>query len=285
MPVMPVWLCGYTLFRYTMAGPPVASTMYSLSTAVRPNDSSPGARAVQAKQAVHALFIREQAHRRHPVEHRDALLRHGPLERLRHQARGERPAGRRPPPRVVVRLVAHILAVLVRRERHAELHELQKAARRARRLAQRDVAVHPPAAIERLGQIAHAVAVASREGELVIRLLVAARVARGAHAHTLREQHHIAHAQVPQAVRRVVAGAAAAHHHGLRRDGRQGKAAQCEFRPLHGRALTGGAGGSRRPRSAPARWRSPDRRPPPRRRRPPRPPAGRTGGSASRPPR
>ena len=199
----------------------------------------PEAVHVQREQAVHAPRLHDQAHHLHPVAQARAPLQRAPLQRLGHGAGGERPDGRSAHPGVVVRLVAHEFAVAVRGEGHAQQVELQERARRSRRLAQRGIAVHAAAREQVARHLAGAVRRAGGQGELVIGLLVAARVARGARLPPLGHEADVRHAVGAEPVRGVVPGAARAHHE---------RARAKDLHLLPPFLLRGGAGGSRRPR-------------------------------------
>ena len=146
--------------------------------------------AVQAEQAAHAVFAGQNAENQRVIQHRHAARAHAFFQRFGHVAAGQRPGRGGPAAGVMVGLVADILAHLVGRERHAELHELEEGARRTGGFAQGDVAVHIGAA-QRARHLADAVAVVPGERELVIGLFVAARVAGSAAVHALGDEQDL----------------------------------------------------------------------------------------------
>ena len=99
-----------------------------------------------------------------------------PRERVHHLLRGPRARRRGAAALVVVRAVAGVPAEAVVRKRHAELDEAVERLGRVLRLAERDVAVHAAAREEVLGQQPRRVGHPAVEGELVVGLLVRARV-------------------------------------------------------------------------------------------------------------
>ena len=162
---------------------------------------------LQTQKAAHAVCTRHDAEGEAVIHDFDGLGAHARLQRLGHKPAGERPGGAGAAARIVVGLIADVFSVGVLREGHAQARQAQEAFRRMRRLAKRRIAVDvlmPQFARER----AHAVALVARKRELVIRLFIAARVARGAGVHVLREQHKIALAEHIEPVRRVEARAA-----------------------------------------------------------------------------
>ena len=164
----------------------------------------------KAQQAAYAVCVRQNMKSKRIIHHRHAARVYAFFQRLGYIAARERPRGGRAAARVVVGLVADIFAHFVCRERHAQLHQLEKGARRAGRLAQRDVAVHiRPAQCAR--KIAHTVAVIPGKAQLIVGLLVAARIARGAAVHPLGDQQYLL-PQRRKAVGRVQPRAAGADH-------------------------------------------------------------------------
>ena len=210
----------------------------------------PGPRQVERQQAEHRAVLHQQAHRLHLAKNADAFAPDALFQRLGHKARGERPSRGRALARVVVGLVARILPEAVAREGDAQAHQLHEAAHRAGSLRERGVAVHAAALEQGFGHLLHGVRCVPAEGELVVGLLVAARVARRAHLHALGDDRHIRAPEVIQAVRGVKARAAAADYQRVQRIDRDLTARACdlvfcqrESPPSH---LTDGECGSRR---------------------------------------
>ena len=179
---------------------------------------------IQADKAGHAAFIGEHTHGQRMVKDFHAPGPDGMLQRLGHVAAGQRPRGGRAPAGVVIRLITHILAVFVRGKRHAQRRQLEEAPGGVCGLAQGGIAMHI-AALERLCHVAHTVRVIAGKGQLVVGLLVAARVAGGAAEQVFCHQGQVTLAQGGQGIRRVQPRAARADHH----------RADCAF--LHGHSL------------------------------------------------
>ena len=217
---------------------------------------------VERQQTLYRTVLRQQANGLHPVENADALARNAALERLGHESGGQRACRSRTLARVVVGLVADILAVLVGRERHAEIRQLHKGAERTGRLGQRGVAVDTAAGEQRFRHLLHGIRAVGGDGQLVIGLLVAAGVARCADVHALGEDGDVLSAEVVQPVGGVVARTARADHQRIERDDRYLAACKGQlcFQHSASLSLTGGGCGSRRPRSGSGRWQSPDGR-------------------------
>ena len=150
---------------------------------------------------------------------------HRPDQRETHLARGVRPAARRAPFRVVVGLVADVLAEFVAGERHAEVHEIHEAAHRHRGLDQRHIAVHRAAVEERPAEQRGRIRLGAVDAELVVGLLVAAGVDRSAAVQPFGEQQHIVHAERLEPERRRESRRAGADH-------------QCVDRPFHSRPIS-----------------------------------------------
>ena len=134
---------------------------------------------------------------------------------LGHQAGGQRAAGGGALARVVVGLVADVLAEGVVGEGDAEIDQLVEAARAHGGLDERDVAVHGAAGEERFGHAADGVGFAPGEGELVVGLLVRAGVARRSHVHALGDDGDVLLSQRNERVGGVVPGASGAHDNGV----------------------------------------------------------------------
>ncbi len=157
-------------------------------------------RLVQAEQPDHALHARlfrgEQANHLAAVEHRQPAPLHFARQRRDINMEVFGPAEWRVP-RVVIRLIAHIPPVTVVREGHAQAHQMVKRLRGEQRLDQRDIPMHAPAVEQTLRHLATAIRLAAGEGELIIRLLVAAGIIGRAPAHLFRDDQQIL---APQAV-------------------------------------------------------------------------------------
>ena len=223
---------------------------------------------IQAQKAANAVFVRQNPEGERVVEHGDSARKRAFFQRFGHEAARERPGGRGAGAHVVVGAVAGVFAVFVAGERHAQLYELEKALRRACRLAQRDIAVYI-VPFERLRHRADAVAVVSGQREAIVGLLVAAGVARGAAVEAVGDEQTVL-AERGEPVGGVEPGAAGTDH---RRTG-------CNL--FH---FTASAARSRRLRRAPARRNSPaarSSRPAP---CAPRPRACQTAGRAAARPR
>ena len=195
---------------------------------------------VQTQKTANAVFVRQNLKGERVVEHGNSARERAFFQRLGHEAARERPGRGSARAHVVVGAVAGVFAVFIAGERHAQLHELEEALRRARRLAQRDVAVHV-VPLERLRHRADAVAVVSGQREAIVGLLVAAGVARGAAVEAVGDEQTVL-AERGEPVGGVEPGAAGTDY---RRTG-------CNL--FH---FTASAARSRRPRRAPARRNSP----------------------------
>ena len=157
-------------------------------------------------QRGHASGVPDHAHRQGSIEDRDAPLADRALQCLRHHPAGQGSRGGGPAARIMVRLVACVFPVRVRGKRHAQLTELQEARRAERRLTQGDIAVDiaPP---EGRSEVAHAVGVVAAERQLIVGLLVAARIPGGSRVHVLRHQQAV-YPQLAERIRGVQSGAA-----------------------------------------------------------------------------
>ena len=149
------------------------------------------------------------------VDDLHALAQHRALQRLGHIAGGQRPTGGGAGARIVIGLVACVFAVFVGGKGHAQLHQVHEAACGIGGLTKGMLAHDAAARIKGLGQLSHAVTVRAGEGELIISLLVAARIAGGAHQPPLGDDGNIPHAEVVKAIGGAVAGAARADDQGM----------------------------------------------------------------------
>ena len=170
---------------------------------------------VQAKQAANRTAVRQNFDDLCLVQHRHALGLHGSFQTFGHLLAGVGSHAGGAAARVVVGLVADVLAVAVAGERHAQLDQLQEALGRERGLAQGNITIHAAARKQCVGHLAHAVGVAPGQGQLVVGLFVAAGVAAGSARAVFGDQHNIPLAQLPQAVGGVKARCAAADHGGI----------------------------------------------------------------------
>ena len=122
----------------------------------------------------------------------EAVVRDVALPLAERIAAAARPGG------IVVGLVPGVLAEGVAGKRHAEFDEVEERARRERGLGERNVAMHAAAGEERLGERQGRIGFVARKPELVVRLLVGARVDGGAHLKPLGGDADVLDAQVAQ---------------------------------------------------------------------------------------
>ncbi len=118
---------------------------------------------IDAQQAAHAGFIREDAEGQDLFQHGHVPCADAFFEGLGHVAAGQRAHGGGPAANVMVSLVAHKLPHVIAGEGYAQLSQLQEAPGGACGLAQGDVAVHV-LPLEGSGHVAHAVALIPGQG-------------------------------------------------------------------------------------------------------------------------
>ena len=153
-----------------------------------------------AGHARDGLPVGEDLHRPPIVQKGNALAGAGALQGLGHVFGGQGAAGGGPTAGVMVGLVARVFAVFVGGEGNAQLHQAEEAAGGVGRLAQGMLSHDAAPGVEGVRHFAHAVPVRAAEGELVVGLLVAARVAGGAHAPSLGEDGDVRDPQVVELI-------------------------------------------------------------------------------------
>ena len=142
-------------------------------------------------------------------------------ERPAHLPRRVRADGRRPLPGIVVGLVADELAVGIPGKGYAQVDQANEGPGRKAGFDQGEVAVHAPAGEVRFGHHGGCIGVVAAHRELVVGLLVAAGVDRGAHLKALGDDQHVFDAPLLQLHGGVQARGPAADHQGV--DPRQGQ--------------------------------------------------------------
>ena len=141
----------------------------------------------------------------------NAARRHRFAQALDHHLAGERPGGGGALRGIMVGLIADELAPLVAGEGHAQERQLHERARRERRHGVGVIAVRAAARIERLRHGLDRFRARAAQAELIVGLLVAARVSAGAGGKIVGDQQHV-HAGLFQLVRRVQPRRARADH-------------------------------------------------------------------------
>ena len=167
---------------------------------------------VQAHHPGHAGFIRRDPASQQMIQDAGPMPPGRLFQRFGHEPAGERPGGRSPQAAVVIGAVAHIFPERVGGKGHAQRRQPQEAGDGGRRFAQGGIAVHV-VAHQRPGQRPHAVTLVPGQGQLKIRLLIAAGVAGGARVHVFRDQGAAFLSQHHQPVHGVESGTAGPHHH------------------------------------------------------------------------
>ena len=142
------------------------------------------------------------------------------LQLLHHGPRGVRADRGCPAARVMVGLVADELPVPVLREGDPQVAQPQEGPGRHGGLGQRVVAVHGPAAEQGVGHLNDGVRFVAGQRQLVVGLLVRARVARGPGAHVVGDHDDVGLPELPEPVSTAEPGRAGADHHGVRGDHR-----------------------------------------------------------------
>ena len=165
--------------------------------------------------ARHGLVVVEDLD--HPLKINDlnSLAEAGLFQGLGHVLGGQGAAGGGAGTGIVIRLVPRVLTELVGGEGHAQLHQPQKAAGRVGRLAEGMLTHDAAATVQGVRHFADAIPVRAAKGELVVGLLVAARVAGGAHVPPLGHNGDIRHAEIEELVGGVVARTARTDDEGV----------------------------------------------------------------------
>ena len=147
-------------------------------------------RSVQAEQALYAFFADNDAAGHGMIRNRNMPCPNTLLQCFGHVAAGQRSCTGGTATKVVIRLIAHIFPVIIHGKRHTQGSQLQKALRRACRLAQGKISVHI-IVLQGLRHQAYTVFFIPRQGKLIVGLLIAASVPAGAAEHVFRYQQHI----------------------------------------------------------------------------------------------
>ena len=171
--------------------------------------------SVQTQKPGYAAVLCQNPDRLHVIDHLNTAARHFPFQHFSHHFGRIRAGAGRPGSGIMIRFISDKFAVRTVGKRNAEFHQVVKAPRRKSRLAQRLISIDAAGLEQILRHTADTVRIASRDGQLVVGLLVRSGIPGSSGHPVFRDQRQIAHAKAIKSERSRETGRAASDNYGV----------------------------------------------------------------------